>query len=823
MQRASQSGFILPQALLIAASILVLAVLQLRQETRFAEIQQVRSLNVRAKLTLRLNAQSLVHDLERSILRADVASALRPSENSPNGTFEPVRIQAGEPRPVRPLHSAGVPHEPVALFLSGTTPPRRLEAEWINLSDPASPVDLSLAWAAEDGSLAPANTPTPAFWPLPAWDFAPLAGQLLLVDHLNRETNGNWIAGPWMPASDPIPFIPEASPACVPIIRRIDLKIGLFASGPVRNREKTVRLRFYIEGELWNPYNRPMELHTGSTKRAVFQVLFFNLPEVRIRNQSLGFSSGWMSIDEAPNSASGKYGLSAWVELPHSLAPGQYLPFFEPDPAHQPEGLARTLHPGFPVGPADQIQVDFRPHPDGAAIAYMSINGDTSVEAARGGAGWFRLEAIREDWPALTFPRADSLPRPFLVEGGSLAFRIANAHLQIGAQLDPRSLTRLDPRRSQVRMDLPYTQADGTPLNGQDWFHPHIKSLISDTGEGSTPPPAVADRALFSWPHGAPGNLLEATDLPQWENGYLLGSPGSSQVNALMDTAWIREPDPLAGELTGLKPAGAEPQSYRKTFHINKLDPESWIRKIQLAARPGGEPNMATYEAFATPNPAWAGDRIDLSRETLEGAAAQIVADIQENPYASVSGLLNRGKLVELIQPERAESVYTSLLPLRSWLGEAPALVSRGSAWIVHLAVRARQENVTIVKTARIWLLETVSASGLAEFAIIRFEWTDPEVALAGSQANVSSIWLPSSGSGNRTPAPMRRTAWGLREKACSINSWKASSSSDEPARSRVVCWKLENLSLTKILLKGRGALCRARSARSSLKSEGSC
>ncbi|NDV61189.1 hypothetical protein G0Q06_01855 [Puniceicoccales bacterium CK1056] len=729
MRRLSQSGFILPQALLFAASILVIATFQLKEEIRFSELGQIRALHDRAALTLRLNANSLVPKLERDLLEAPVASALLGHKSGPEEVFEAVRI-LNNPKNILPLHSPVGAGEPTVRFQAGSNPSRHLVAGWMKLSEADSPVALSLAWAAEDCSLVSGDSKPPKSWPLPSWELTPYSADQSLHGFLDQKTHGNWIAGPWIPASDPIPFLPEASPAFVPVVKRMSLKFGIFASGPLRNREKTVRLRFYVEGELWNPYNRPLQFHGGTGDRAVFQVLFFNLPVVRLINQSNGFSSGWISLDEARNSASGKDGLSAWIELPNSLQPGEHHPFFEPDPSWQPEGLARTLHPGFLIGPGDRVRIEFKPSEGGVHAACMSTNSDTSPEAALAGEGWFRLEAMSADWPVLEFDRADSGERPFFLEEGSLSFQPENTHLKVEAALRAETLTLLDPRRRRIQLDQEYPLGNGNGLMGHEWFNYEVMPLVGDL-----PAPSVASdppdaQALFSWPVEEPGTLLEASDLPQWPNGYLLGSPGASEINAVLDRFWIDGPDSRE-DLVELALVDGTVQKYHNTFHINQLGSKSWSHSIALEGTASAVRGALAYPAFATPNPNWEGDQIVLEEATLEEAADKLVIDIKKNPYGSISEFFNRGRLVELLQMEGNNSIFPSLLALRAWLRKAPPPSPRGSAWILHLAIRARQEQKSILKTARLWLLEVQPEAGNPGFEIIRFEWTNPDSVVA--------------------------------------------------------------------------------------------
>ena len=729
MPRVSQSGFILPQALLFAASLLVLATLLLKEEARFAEFTEVAVLHKRAESTLRLSAGPLIEKLRNDLLRASSATALILKDPSLPERIQPVSVSS-DGKGLHPLHSEAGIADPDLYFTSATNPDNLLHSEWMDLTPKEAPIGLSLAWSAEDPILLSPDSHPPDFWPLPAWNLAPVPGGSSTQQFLDTITNGDWISGPWIPQTEPIPFIPAASPACVPIVRKLALKFGVFASGPLRNREKIVRLRFYIEGDIWNPYNRPMQFHNGSGNRATFQVVFFNLPELRLHNLSRGFSSGWISLDQAANSSSGQSGISAWVELPGFIEPGATVAFIEPDPTYQPEGLARTIHPGFPIGPGDQIEIEYKSPVGGIYASCLPLISDNALDDALAGEGWFRLEAFQDSWPTLAFPRADSGDRPFYLPGGSLSFRIKNAHLQVSAAFIPDSFTLLDPRRRAIKLDQAYYAAAGEVLNPHEWIAFSVKSLIGDSLEPPPPITATPALSLFSWPGAEPRTLLEATDLPTWPNAYLLGSPGATMLNSLWDERWIREDlSPPDGTINLMRADGTV-LDYRNYFHINQLNPDTWTELIKASAVRERFPGHFDYPGFPNAGTDAKADIVNLDISWLELFCASLVEGIQEDPQRSVADFFNRGKLVDLKRPQAGQRISGALLPLRAWLRNAPVPRARGSSLVLHMAVRASGNGLHIVKAARIWLLETAIPMGKPEYEAIRFEWIDPEAAL---------------------------------------------------------------------------------------------
>lgn len=703
MKQPPSSAFILPQALVLATSILVLATLLLEQQLHFSKLAQSRALHLRAESALRLNAAALVRHLELSVLDPSVASARLADD--------PLLEDA-----LRPVLLSGAGHAPLPLYQLA-----------VALSPENAPVQLSLDWSAEDLSLNSDFGPPPDFWPLPSWNMAPWSAPQPVDQFLDAASQGQWRAGPWIPANEPLPFLPDASPAFVPVVTRLALKFGVFASGPVRNREKPVRIRFYLEGEVWNPYNRPIQLHAGNNRRSVFRAIFFNLPEVRLRNLSNGATSSWILIDAAANSNSGQTGLHAWVKLPGLLQPGQHVAFLEPDPASQPEGLARNLHPGFLVGPADQVRVEFRAPAEGTFAALLSAYSDKPLEDALDGAGWFRLEGFKDAWPPLEFPRADSGPRPFYLPDGSLSFRIENSHLELEAIRNPDSLTSLDPRRLLILHDEAYQQADGSWLPAPAWIAYRARSLMHATPANPPVAAPAPDLALFSWPEDEPTTLLAASDLPQWHNSFLTGSPGASLLNTIFSSDWAWANPPPPGELAALQAPDGSLQTYREFLHINGLDPASWARSIALSATYEPAAGAFRFPAFASSQPAAGLDQVTLSEPDLTLAAELLVGEIRQNPFRSVPEFFNRGPLVRSLPVLGAPAVAPVLLPLRAWLRAAPPPRAHGAAWLLRLVVHASRDQLAVTKAARLWLLEVAQADGSPRFEIIRFEWGDPD------------------------------------------------------------------------------------------------
>jgi hypothetical protein len=244
---------------------------------------------------------------------------------------------------------------------------------------------------------------------------------------------------------------------------------------------------------------------------------------------------------------------------------------------------------------------------------------------------------------------------------------------------------------------------------------------VAPEGSPSTEP--VPDLALFSWPAAEPDSFLSASDLPQWPNGFLAGSPGAALLNARFEDDWAGADDPDPGERIGLQSVDGEVHFYRKFLHINGLSPEGWARTIAASAVYDPVSDSFRFPAFPNSLPERDSDHLRLSRPDLAQAAESLVAEIQRAPFPSVPEFFNRGTLVDLLPVSAAPAIQPALLPLRAWLRDAPPPRRHGASWLLHLRVEARQDQLAVSKDARVWLLEQVDVSGIRRFEIICFEW----------------------------------------------------------------------------------------------------
>jgi hypothetical protein len=723
MHRPASSGFILPFALILASALILLAVLLLKFELAVLERESRLQVQRSAETHLRQQVPVLVEALGTRLRAGNGASAVRRLAPAAGPDFRAFWQEGGQ---ALPLHSH-VPASPVspALFPAQAAA-HRLAADWVFLTPPGAPIAVALAWTAEDVALLAPAHPPPEFWPLPQWELAPVREPFDSDGFLDDATRSQWRSLPWIAAQEPLPFRGELSPALAPVVTRLALRFGLFAAGHPSRTNKTVRVRFHIEGELWNPYNRPLRLHSGAALRGLFQALFWNLPEIRLHNRTLGVSSDWIPLDSAQNAGSGVQGLQAWIRAPGDMPGGQRHAFVEPDPSRQPEGLARTLHSAFPVRPADRIEVELRQPAGGLYAACLPLQDGDSLDAALAGHGWFRIEGFPVAWPGLVFHRADSGDRPFLLESGSLSYRMANAHLRVGFS-QPASLldSGMDPRRRAVVHGELFQNASGT------WEpQARLRDTRIDLAPGNAVPTggmhASAPLALFSWPATAPASLREAADLPFWSQGFRLGSAGADAVNAVLDRPGAMELPGQPDNLVSLTSADGQRLTFTPAIPVNLADAGAWetlLRASARMARPSGELHYPTqlvpYGDDANGILAW-------DPAALATAADRITAGALSEPLAGPAAFFNSGRLEEAF-PQRADSdPVHRLLPLRGWLRAAPALRAHGSGWILHIAVRAEGEQLRVQRSARIWLLETPGGAAGARLEIIRFEW-DPQ------------------------------------------------------------------------------------------------
>lgn len=711
---SARKGFILPAALILTTAVLVLATLILKQQGKAGSRLEARALHKRAQTTLSANVRPLVDHLESRLFHASRASAWQPVAG-PGWQGIRTGLPPSEKAGMDLLASHGNPAKRIR-FHSDITP-QPLVADWLPLTPGDSTFRAWLAWSAEDIALSGPADPPPPFWPLPDWNLVPWNPGEPPAAFLDTLAGPSWRGGPWIETGMELPFRPEASPALVPVVERLDLVFGIFASGPLKSREKTVRLRFHAEAVIWNPYNRPMRIHDGSGKRTVIRAVWWNLPEVRIHNLTTGSRTGWIALDNARNAATGKRGLAAWIELPGLLEAGGFLKLLEPDGSYQPEGLARTLHPGFMTGPADAIRIEWREAEAGIHAAFLPVDTDDPLEAAMAGGGWFRLEGFPVDFPELVFDRADAPEHPFYLPGGSLAYRIGNAHvrLSLASTFDPLR-PGLDPRQKRVHFMDTFMDPSGNSRTGGD----RVTASGTPYPEPNGEEPARQPFSLFSWPDKEPENLPEAGDLPAWRDGFRIGSAGAAVLNTLLDGDLAFGKPPTDRSVFRMRTADDRELAFRTAFPVNLTSPPAW-KAVLLGDNPGKSP--VVYPVYPYPDSESADDFRSWTNAQVDRAAEALAAGAVLDPATRVSDFFTAGRMAAAFEVAPPHPGLHGLMPLRGWLREAPVPRAHGTAWVLHLAVHMETGLLSIAKSARIWLLERETGDS---FRIIRFEWTDP-------------------------------------------------------------------------------------------------
>ncbi len=716
MHASGKPGFALPFSLVMAGSILVLAVLVLQQAEFARSISERRRLHRQARETLLAQVQPLGRRLSREVLQDRSTSAIRRIGDGPGNEFLPLLLtDTGEEALLASVASG----TDVVNFQSPVSG-GRLRAGWIRISPDSLDYALDLAWAAEDVALAAGRNSPPASWPLPSWYLGLRKENAGLDSFLSSAAGADWDQLPWITAGNPLPFSPELSPSLVPVPRRLALHFGIFASGAMGSREKVIRIRYYLSGTLWNPYNRPLALHNGGGLRPVTRMVLRNLPEVRIHNLTRGYSTGWIPLDEVVNDQTGEAGIRGWIRLPGTLRAGDNYAFVEPDPGSQPEGLARTVHPAFQVGPADAVEIEFRSRPGGVDLALVDLDVADPGEAATAGLGWFRLERFPVEFPLLEFPRADEGGQPFYLAGGSLAFR--REHCQaalVFARNGLPGVPELDPRRRSVAADAVYPTASGGSLSGTELV---AAACLLPSGTSDTDPAAPAMQALFSWPEERPEGLLTASDLPGWREAFRLGAAGAKEHNALLDRSPM---PPLRPDSDDFSPEPVPGWKYEERFPVNLVGATAWQALLERSASTDPVTGALRFPAFMQVDPARPEDFRSWSKTRLRLAAEKLAGDIGLDPAKSVTDFFNRGRLATAFASTGPGAAIDQLLPFRGWLRNSPLPGPHGSAWILHLAVRLTRERGSSLIPARAWLLETPEG-----FSVVRFEWTDPATGL---------------------------------------------------------------------------------------------
>ena len=651
-----------------------------------------------------------IRRLESILIQDKATSALIPADPSLKTVYRPVALFAQD-REEEALHSETPESSASNILFTSPVSNISLQAGLIQLDRGTRGSEFLMAWAAEDISLNKPYSPPPYSWPLPQWNMAPLEAKPAHESIRAPEETS------WIPSEQSLPFTPDESPALVPVIQSLVLKFGIFASGKSGTREKVVKIRYFLEGSLWNPYNRALTLHDGSGLRPVFSIAWWHLPMLRIRNLTRGNQTGWLSIDTSINSGTGAHGIHGWIRAKGTIAPGETVHFSEPDSKWQPEGLARTLHPGFAVGPGDHVVVEYKPREQGIHAACLVEDIPQPVEAAQAGKGWFRMEGFPNTWTSQRFERADDLPRPFYLYEGSLSFRMENTHWQVSFARTALSTSgEVDPRRRALNDNRSFEDAAGNTVKESSLADLSVQNLLEDIPMESA---SVNHPPILSWPSSKPESLLTLSDLPGWAEGFRLGSKGAKRINQILDEP-ANWPTHIYNSTTIEKTLSTgEKRLFHQSFPVNHLSPEGW--QAQFMRSVIDEP--AVFARYPTIADSRSADTEHRSPDQLAEVASEVAELIRGQPASSVSEFFNRGLLEAAFTPSLSASPINRLMPLRGWMRNGLPLRRRGSAWILHIAVQVEEDRHPFQVAARIWLQEILSSKDETTFAVIRFEW----------------------------------------------------------------------------------------------------
>ncbi len=707
LKTSRTAAFILPLALTIGASILLLGTFLIEQALFSREMQSHRDRHAQAGNIIRWHVPQLIGNLENILNAPHATTALRKNHAREN-TYS--MIVANHSKEGRHEWKDLAPANPGTRFKSAVAD-FHYTGNDVNLSPAGAQSRIILSWAFEDIGLVESHRPPPEWWPWPSWLASGITEPGPVHDSFESITGKQWNPDSWVPDGSPIPFNPVAYPANVPVITHIDLRFGIFATGPVDKPRKVVRIRFYIDCGIWNPYNRPMRFHESSGKDPAFMVLFRNMPSIRIQNVSTGISTEWIPLDDCKNTQTGESGIHAWVRTSRTIGAGSVRVLSEPDPQLQPEGLARTIHPAFLMGPADEIRIEFKQPESGVTVTCSPIDGASPGQAPT---EWFHANSLNGSFPTIHFTRADDPNRPFYIESGSLSFRPSNTHQQILLGRPAESLHGLsDPRRQHLRPEDPRIDATGEKMPYKSLLNTQISNLRHSPIHQYQPPPAIS---ILSWPGREPSSLTEATDLPEWENAFLLGTTGASKVNDFFMTKWpnvyhsIRREIPNEGEF-----------DFAAAVPVNSLSRKAWLNALGMDT----DKLAFGYPKYANPQNAsdyWAPDR-----SALNSAIHRLVTQIEKDPSVSVPDFFTRGKLIHAFDEIYGEDPLVRFAPIRGFLRTSPPLVPHGSAWVLHMAVSIQADGISIKKSARVWLLKNPNKTGSDTLKLIHFEWTEPE------------------------------------------------------------------------------------------------
>lgn len=697
--------------MVFAVAILVLATTSLEMEIQRSSIYQAAYFDCRARTQLRESLPGLIRMLEKDVIEAAACTALVPSSadsTSPQYQVAYIGTDAG----MIPLYSKSNDIESSTEHFISPVSGNRLMAEYQGLGPDKSLPAIELAWAAEDITLDQSLVPAPTLWPLPGWNYSPviIGSDKEEIPEQIRNTAPDYNS--WIAHGEALPFSPGLSPDLVPVVTSLRLRFGIFASGTSGNREKVIRIRFYLEGSIWNPYNRELRMHPGSSLQPAFTLAWHNLPEVRMRNLSKGVQSSWIPLDESRNSQTGATGLSGWIRTPGILEAGQQYAFSEPDAKYQPEGLARIIHPAFMVGPADHIILELRNNGSGSVAACLMLDTSNPLKDAAAGKGWFSFKNFRIDLPEIDYDRADDLPAPFYLHGGSLDFRREHCQYVVDLVRPESSLNELtDPRRRSLKVGASHVDAGGNIIKEETLFG--VEAVASS--DQKDPNLQTYLEPLFSWPSRKPVSIIEYTDYSNWENAFRLGSRDSNEINKFLNDA-VAPPIGGSRETVKLLSTNGSELLFNRSFPVNHRSEKGWALLIQQSVQ-DSPPVVQRYPTPSAGNP----DHFkQVSIEELNRLGKRIATAIQTQPSISVADFFNRGLL-----SESTNSSLDELLPMRGYLRNSDPLTPHGSAWILHLSVRVSQDELRITRQARAWLQKVIDKNKMLLLELIRFEWVE--------------------------------------------------------------------------------------------------
>jgi len=701
------AAFILPLALAIGVTLLLLGTFLIEQALFSREMQSRQEKHEQARDIIRWHVPQLIGHLENILNTRHAITALKKDHTREN-TFSLILATQN----MDGHHTWNeLTYGNLGTRFKSAVSNFHYNGNDVILSPEGSQLRTSLSWTLEDIGLAPASQPPPKWWPWQSWLTYGVSEADPVHDSFRSITGNQWDSGSWVPNGSPIPFTPDADPAMVPVVTHINLRFGIFATGPVDKPRKVIRLRFYIDCGVWNPYNRAMRFHESSGKDPAFMVRIGNMPSIRIHNVSAGISTGWIPLDACENTHTGESGIHAWVRTNRTIGAGAVRVLSEPDDQTQPEGLARTIHPAFQMGSADEIRIEFKPSETGITVTCSPVEGPPAKQAQ---IDWFHTNAFINSFPNIHFTRADDPNRPFYIESGSLSFRPENTHLQILASRPKESLqSLLDPRQPYLHPGYSLVDAAGDMIPFHSLLNTKIIDLRHSTPHPYQPPSAIS---ILSWPGSEPSSLMEATNLPDWNNAFLLGSPHANKVNDFFMTKW-----PNSFHSTKRNIPGKREFNFAEGVPVNSLSGEAW----QMAF--GMDLEEAVFEYPKHANPQNASDYWVPTQPALHSAINRLVTQIERDPSTSIPDFFNRGKLIHAFEQVYGEDPLLRFAPARGFLRTGPPLVPHGSAWVLHMAVSMQEDGLAMTKSARVWLLKTPSSKGSDSVRMIHFEWTDPE------------------------------------------------------------------------------------------------